>query len=147
MTDVGVHPSAFPSGAAGRVRRLIASLERSAQNEVMARGTCHALEELPDGVLKDMGLARSEIPFVACDLAARHSTADAAGRSEVARGPASRLALVAAVAVSTFVIAACTVLARDAKISRSTPDATRLLGGPEVDFPLSAGPAARHLLF
>ena len=149
MTDVGVHPIAFASGATERVRRFAAHVERSARNETLARSTYYALEELPDGVLRDMGLARSEIPFVACDLAARHGnrTDDAHDRSAAARGLTSRLALVAAVAVSTFVIAACTVLARDAKISHGKPDVTRLLGGPEVDFPRSAGPAARQLLF
>ncbi len=155
MTDTGVHPITF-SGATERARRFTASLERSTQNEAMARSTYYALEELPNGVLRDMGLARSEIPFVACDLAARHynSTTDAAEQSPIARSPTarsshivSRLGLVAVVAVSTFVIAACTVLARDAKIARGTPDVTRLLGGPEIDFPRSAGPAARQLLF
>ncbi len=155
MTDVGVHPITFASGATERVRRFAAQLERSVHNETMARSTYYALEELPDGVLRDMGLARSEIPFVACSLAARHgnATADAPGASAMVTGPAARsshaalrVALVAVVAVSTFVIAACTVLARDAKIPRGKPDMTRFLGGPEVGFPRSAEPAARQLL-
>ena len=149
MTDVGVHPITFASGATERVRRFAAQLERSTRNEALARSTYYALEELPDGVLRDMGLARSEIPFVACDLAARHRnrTDDASDRSAAAHGPASRLALVAAVAASTFVIAACTVLARDAKVERSKPDVTRLFGSPEVDFPRTSGSATRRLLF
>ncbi len=149
MTDVGVHPITFASGATERVRRFAAQLERSTRNVAMARGTDSALEELPDGVLRDMGLARSEIPFVACSLAATHFnvTTDAPGRSTTARGLASRLALVAVAAVSTFVIAACTVLALDAKVERSKPDVTRLFGSPEVDFPRAFGPATRQLLF
>jgi hypothetical protein len=148
VTDVGVHPSAFASGAAERVRRFAAHLERSAQNEAMARSTYYALEELPDGVLRDFGLARGEIPFVACSLAARlgSRTDDAPGRSAAVRGSAARFALVAAVAVSTFVIAACTVLARDTQIERGKPDMTRFLGGPEAGFWRPVGTTARQLL-
>jgi uncharacterized protein YjiS (DUF1127 family) len=149
VTDVGVHPITFASGATERVRRFAAHLERSVRNETLARSTYYALEELPDEVLRDFGIARSEIPFVACSLAARHGNTDgdALHRSTMKRDPASRLALVAVVAVSTFVIAACTVLARDAKMERGEPDVMRLLGGPEVDFPRSVGTTARQLLF
>jgi hypothetical protein len=115
----------------------------------MARSAYYALEELPDEVLRDFGIARSEIPFVACSLAARHGNTDggALHRSTMTRDQASRLALVAIVAVSTLVIAACTVLARDANISGAEPGVMRLLGGPEVDFPRSIGTTARQLLF
>jgi uncharacterized protein YjiS (DUF1127 family) len=72
MTDTVFHPTAFGSSAASRIRRFAEQLARIFDNAMLASSTHDALEELPDGVLRDMGLARSEIPFVAGALAARH---------------------------------------------------------------------------
>jgi hypothetical protein len=38
----------------------------------LAHGTRRALDELPDTVLKDFGLARSDIPFIAGKLVCKH---------------------------------------------------------------------------
>ena len=51
--------------------RSVAALVRSFHRAGMAYDTCRALDELPDSLLKDMGIARSEICFVAGPLAAR----------------------------------------------------------------------------
>jgi uncharacterized protein YjiS (DUF1127 family) len=75
MTDTVFHPTAFTSSAISRIRRFVERLERIFDNATLAGSTYHALEELPDGVLRDMGLARSEIPFVAGALAARYCKA------------------------------------------------------------------------
>ncbi len=45
--------------------RSVVVLARSFQRAGMADGTCRALDELPDSLLKDMGIVRSEICFVA----------------------------------------------------------------------------------
>ena len=72
MTDAVFHSTTFASGRSSRFSRVAAWLERSLHNVTMALSIHRTLEELPDGVLKDLGLARSEIPFVAGDLASRH---------------------------------------------------------------------------
>jgi uncharacterized protein YjiS (DUF1127 family) len=71
VTDAVFHSTTLASGASSRFQRLAAWLERSLHNVAMALNIHRTLEELPDGVLNDLGLARSEIPFVAGDLAAR----------------------------------------------------------------------------
>ena len=72
MTDAVFHPTTFVSGATSRFWRFAERLERSLRNAATARSTHHVLEELPDCVLKDIGLTRSEIPFVAGALVFRH---------------------------------------------------------------------------
>ena len=72
MTDAVFHPTTFASSATLRLRRFAAGLERSLRDATMARSTHRVLEELPDCVLRDIGLTRSEIPFVAGALASRH---------------------------------------------------------------------------
>ena len=74
VTDAVFHPTTFVSGATSRFWRFAERLERSLRDAAMARSTRHVLEELPDGVLRDLGIARSEIPFVACALASRRQT-------------------------------------------------------------------------
>jgi uncharacterized protein YjiS (DUF1127 family) len=51
--------------AAMRAIQSVAVQARSFQRAGMAHDTCRALDELPDSLLKDMGIARSEICFVA----------------------------------------------------------------------------------
>jgi uncharacterized protein YjiS (DUF1127 family) len=72
VTDAVFHSTTLASGASSRFSRLAAWLERTLHNVAMALSIHRTLEELPDGVLKDLGLARSEIPFVAGELASRH---------------------------------------------------------------------------
>jgi uncharacterized protein YjiS (DUF1127 family) len=68
MTDI-VHPGSLTSGTAPRVRRLAARFGRSLCAIVLARATRRALCGLPDDMLKDIGLTRGEIPFVAGAIA------------------------------------------------------------------------------
>ena len=72
MTHAVVRPASLVTGATSRFRRLAAWLERSLRSVAMTTSTYRALEELPDEVLRDIGLARSEIPFVAGAVASRH---------------------------------------------------------------------------
>jgi uncharacterized protein YjiS (DUF1127 family) len=69
MSDVVIHPARFSSGAALRFRRFTALLGRSLHRATIADDTGRTLDELPDNLLRDIGLARSEIPFVAEALA------------------------------------------------------------------------------
>ncbi|MBX9824223.1 MAG: DUF1127 domain-containing protein [Xanthobacteraceae bacterium] len=71
VTDTVFHSSAFASSATSRIRRFVGRLERIFDDATMAISTHHTLDELPDGVLRDIGLVRSEIPFVACTLASQ----------------------------------------------------------------------------
>jgi uncharacterized protein YjiS (DUF1127 family) len=86
MTDVTVHPT-FPAFRAALTPRSgwFAALRRSLDRATMAQSTRRALDELPDNLLRDIGLTRSEIPFVAGALASetRASTAQA---TRLARG-------------------------------------------------------------
>jgi uncharacterized protein YjiS (DUF1127 family) len=68
MTDI-VHPASLMSGTASRVRQLAARFGRSLCAIVLARATRRALSGLPNDVLKDIGLTRGEIPFIAGAIA------------------------------------------------------------------------------
>ena len=94
MTDAVVHFSglaACPGGSVSRAAR--------------ARNTHRALNELPDAILKDIGVTRSEIPFVAGTLGPRYGV--------TLPQSALRLAIVTAVAVSMFAILSTAVFAHD----------------------------------
>jgi hypothetical protein len=73
VTDTVFRSTTLASGASLRFSRFAEWLERSLHHVTMALSIHRTLEELPDEVLKDLGLARSEIPFVAGELASRHS--------------------------------------------------------------------------
>jgi uncharacterized protein YjiS (DUF1127 family) len=73
MSDVVIHPATFSSSAALRFRRFVALLQRSLDQALIADDTRRALDELPDNLLSDIGLARSEIPFVAGALASGYN--------------------------------------------------------------------------
>jgi uncharacterized protein YjiS (DUF1127 family)/mono/diheme cytochrome c family protein len=146
MTDAVVHPTNLMSGAAMRVRQHAMRLGCALGAIVLARATRRALNGLPDDMLKDIGLTRSDIPFVVDAI----KGADAEPR----RSPGLRLALAAIIAVSACVIASRAVLAQDAQIKRGQylvtlggctdchtpgyffgkPDMARFLGGSEVGF-------------
>ena len=70
MTDAIFHSTIIASGAASTPRfRWFAALRRSLDRATNARDTRRTLDELPDNLLKDIGLTRSEIPFIADALA------------------------------------------------------------------------------
>jgi uncharacterized protein YjiS (DUF1127 family) len=71
VTDAVFRSTTLASGATSRFWRFAAWLERSLHHVAMALSIHRTLEEMPDEVLKDLGLIRSEIPFVAGDLASR----------------------------------------------------------------------------
>jgi uncharacterized protein YjiS (DUF1127 family) len=70
MTDAVIHTTT--SGAAVRLRRPATELGSLLRRTILARATRRALDELPDDLLKDIGLTRGEIPFVARALACEH---------------------------------------------------------------------------
>ena len=72
MTDAVFRSTTLASGATSYFSRFAAWLECSLHRVTTALSIHRTLEELPDGVLDDLGLARSEIPFVAGELASRH---------------------------------------------------------------------------
>lgn len=82
MADVFIHQTTFASSAPFRLRRFAALLGRSLDRAMIAHSARRALDELPDNLLRDMGIARGEIPFVAGALASGNQglTRDAARR-------------------------------------------------------------------
>ena len=66
MTDLVFH-STFAAGASwhARLRRFAAPLVRSLYRAMIARQTRRALESLPDYLIRDIGLTRDDIAFVA----------------------------------------------------------------------------------
>ena len=94
MSDVVIHPVPFSSSAALRFRRFAALLARSFHRAMIADDTGRALDELPDNLLSDIGLARSEIPFVAGALASGYSGLGGAALDRLGRAPQERGAAV-----------------------------------------------------
>ena len=64
MTEVVVHPNVVFT-AASHVGLLATQLGRWLCAIVLARATRRALNGLPDDLLRDVGLTRRDIPFVA----------------------------------------------------------------------------------
>jgi len=62
MTDAVVHPVPAAVRAALRARRLVAPLERLLRHVLVADASRRTLDDLPDNVLKDIGLTRSDGP-------------------------------------------------------------------------------------
>jgi uncharacterized protein YjiS (DUF1127 family)/mono/diheme cytochrome c family protein len=140
VTDAAIHPTTFISRAALRFRRFAALLGRSLCGLILARATRRALQELPDDLLADIGLSRSDILFVARALASGHGVAsrDVAGRLKrtvAGHGAAAPslpgavlcVALLVVVAGAASAIPSRAVLAQDAQIKRGKYLAT--LGG------------------
>jgi uncharacterized protein YjiS (DUF1127 family)/cytochrome c553 len=145
MTDA-VDPTHLVSGAALRVSRLATRLGHSLGAIVLARATRRALNGLPDDLLNDIGLTRSDIPFVVAAI----KGADVQAR----RSSGLRLALAAVITILACAIASHAVLAQDAQVKRGQylvtlgactdchtpgyffgkPDMARFLGGSEVGF-------------
>jgi mono/diheme cytochrome c family protein/uncharacterized protein YjiS (DUF1127 family) len=134
MTDAAVHPNALGSGVALRWCRFAALLRRALSPTMTTHEPGQALDELPDNVLKDLGLARSDLPFVAgtlasagpgIDLAPTRDALDRLSQSMAKRDTATRLShvalrllLVAVTASAVLAILSRTGLAQDAQIKR-----------------------------
>jgi uncharacterized protein YjiS (DUF1127 family) len=67
MTDVAIHANEVRAG--GRLRELVPAISRALQRAAVAARTRRALEDLPDELLVDVGLTRTDIGFVAGTLA------------------------------------------------------------------------------
>ena len=85
MTDIAAYSTNFAPSAISRLRRVVELLRRSFDRAATADDTRRALNELPDNVLRDLGLARRDIPFAAGRLAcgAGSSRQDGIGRISV----------------------------------------------------------------
>ena len=117
MTDV-VHLSS----AALRRALFAAPLERSLYRATIANGTRRALDDLPDNLLKDIGLARDDLPFVAGELAFGGKDFEPRGAQPAGGTPAASrvlvsLAAVAVAAVLTFAVLSRVVFAQDGPIA------------------------------
>jgi uncharacterized protein YjiS (DUF1127 family) len=84
MTDIVDSPT-LAAGSSVRLRfmQAVARLRAFIERRIVAAGTRRALNDLSDDLLRDNGLARGEIRFVA--------EAAADGRGDVTRGPSDRL--------------------------------------------------------
>ena len=67
MTDVAIHSTEVRAG--GRLRDLVQAIGRALQRAAAAARTRRALEDLPDELLLDVGLTRTDIGFAAETLA------------------------------------------------------------------------------
>jgi uncharacterized protein YjiS (DUF1127 family)/mono/diheme cytochrome c family protein len=164
MTPAVVRRVPFVAKAALRFGRFGALAVRSLCSVILARATRRALNGLPDDLLGDIGLTRSDIASVAGAIASGHGDPrrDAPhrfGQTVTQRGAATlsagfRVALVTVVAVPIFVFASRAALAQDAQVKRGQylvtlgsctdchtpgyffgkPDMARFLGGSEVGF-------------
>jgi mono/diheme cytochrome c family protein len=125
MTDVAVHLSAAPS----RCKRNPRWFECALYQALIAYRTRRALDALPDDLIRDVGLTRGEIPFVADALASgrgdptRHvfhplnqSAAEHAAPARRWQHAALGLALAAAVAIAAIIVPSRTAFAQDAQI-------------------------------
>src|SRR5262245_27428099 len=91
MTDAAVHRRPATFRAALRVRRLLALLERSLRFMLLADARRHALSDLPDNVLKDIGRTRSDGPSAAGTIArGDHECGVPVSRLRLDRAPAAR---------------------------------------------------------
>ena len=110
------------SSAALRCTRFSAPLGCSFYRATIANGTRRALDELPDNLLKDIGLARDDLPFVAGELAfgGKDSNRKARNLAAAHRLPSRVLVSLAAVAVAavlTFAVLSRVVFAQDGPIA------------------------------
>jgi mono/diheme cytochrome c family protein/uncharacterized protein YjiS (DUF1127 family) len=131
MADAVVRQTTFVSSAALRFRRFAALLGRSLCGLILARATRRALHELPEDLLADIGVARSDMLFVARALVSGHGVAtrdvaDRLKRTVAERGAAAPSfpsavlcgALLVVVACAASAIPSGAVLAQDAQIKR-----------------------------
>jgi uncharacterized protein YjiS (DUF1127 family) len=69
VMSTACHPATLVADAALSLRRFAASAGRLFCAAILARATRRALSGLPDYILRDVGLTRGEIPFVAAAVA------------------------------------------------------------------------------
>ena len=131
MTDAVLHRTFAGAPAVSRIARLAALLKRALDRAMIAHRTRHELDALPDDLLRDIGVNRGEVPFIAGALASGRGdpTRDALDRVNWAvaqrRTAAPLLArvvlrrtLVAVIAVLALVIASRAVVAQNAQVER-----------------------------
>jgi uncharacterized protein YjiS (DUF1127 family) len=82
MTDAFAHPNNLISDATSRIVRLAAPVGRAIARTILARATRRALNGLPDDMLADIGLTRSDIPFVVNAIASEGRPLDRASREQ-----------------------------------------------------------------
>jgi uncharacterized protein YjiS (DUF1127 family) len=136
MTDIVFHPTRISNGTSWRERlgRLAARLQRAFHRTMIINNTRRALEALPDRVIRDIGLTRDDIAFVADAIASAHEdpareapdrvTRGASGQKATARRlprTAFYLALALQVAAATFSIGSVVALAQHAQTERGVP--------------------------
>jgi uncharacterized protein YjiS (DUF1127 family) len=86
MTDIAFDRTVFAPSAISRFRQLLDAFWRSFDRDLTAADTRRALNELPDNVLRDLGVVRGDIPFAASRLAHSAVVHHSAGTSVVSRG-------------------------------------------------------------
>jgi uncharacterized protein DUF1127 len=117
--------------------QFAAPLERLHFRATVAQGTHRALDELPDNLLKDIGLVRDDLPFVAGELAfgGKHSSRKARGLNVTERGVVPRrlprvlfgLAAAAIAAVLTLAVLSRVVVAQEGPIAAQNDRATAVI--------------------
>ena len=80
MTDTVFYPASRVSGAASRFKEFVARLRHSFERATIADEAHRTLDALPDNLLRDLGLARGDIPFVASELVSSERRRGAAQR-------------------------------------------------------------------
>jgi uncharacterized protein YjiS (DUF1127 family) len=90
MTETAVYPITFVSGAALRFGRFVTQLARSLCDAMLARATRRALAELHGDLLRDLGLTRGDILFVADALASGQGNITRAGLDHLGASDAGR---------------------------------------------------------
>ena len=149
MTDAVYRLTKLTPNIAAHVTQWIARLVRPLRRALVAQRTRRMLDALPDESLRDLGLTRCDIPFVADRLAAGEK--DRTRDQLHAVNQATALAVIAAMSVALMTAPA---FAQDAQIKRGQylvtlggchdchtpgyffgkPDMARFLGGSEVGF-------------
>jgi uncharacterized protein YjiS (DUF1127 family) len=69
VTDVVIHSQVLASSLASRIASLGAWLGRSLRRAVLAERTRRELSGLPDEMLRDIGITRGDIPYIAAVVA------------------------------------------------------------------------------
>lgn len=82
MTEAVMHLNDLIPRAAWRILHLVAPIERAIARTILARATYRALNELPDEMLGDIGMTRSEILFVVEAIASEGCPFDRAKREQ-----------------------------------------------------------------
>ena len=82
MTEAVVDLNNLMPRLASRILHLAAPIGRAVARTILARATHRALNGLPDKMLGDIGLTRSDIPFVVAAIASEDCPFDRAKREQ-----------------------------------------------------------------